>query len=144
MRLSFSYFLLWDKLSGIKQQPFYYVHDFWDQEDRELRDIQPQMKGFKRLSLVQMWEAKSTQRCLHSLAVSWMLSWGYQWDHGSYWSMCPHQCDCLGFLTTWWLGSGFMKGKYGRSKCPGKTQQKFRGFFWPRLGSHTLIYTVFF
>ena len=48
------------------------------QEYRELRDIQPQMKGFKRLSLAQMPEAKSTQRCLHVLAVSWELSWGYQ------------------------------------------------------------------
>ena len=45
------------------------------QEYRELRDIQPQMKGFKRLSLAQMPEAKSTQRCLHVLAVSWELSW---------------------------------------------------------------------
>ena len=78
MRLGSSYFLLWDKLSGIKQQPLYYVHGFWDQKYRELRDIQPQMNGFKRLRLAQMPEAKRTQRRLHALAVSWELSWGYQ------------------------------------------------------------------
>ena len=59
MGLRSGYFLIRNKLSGIEQWPFYYVHDYWDREFRQ-----------GTAEMTYLW-----------IKISWDLSWK-DWDWG--------------------------------------------------------------
>lgn len=144
------YLLLQNRLCAVKQQPFYYVHDFWDQEFRQghrrgglsaLRCLGPPMRRLKWLRLAQM--PGIIQRCLHSyvwrfvLAVSWDLSWlCWQGHHHSGLS------DVTGFPHNMAAGFwGTARGEWVFQKTEAETGQLLLTWPWK---SQCHLHCIFF